>query len=384
MLEKRAAERARGRHRLGHRRAHRLRLHAHRGHPRAPRRPGQPAWHLRPAPRRAHRQGERRGVDPAALPRPGPGQVLGLRQPAVRVRRDGLRVRLLGRAARRPRAVGGPVRRLLQRRPDHRRRVHLELGAEVGPALLGRPAPPPRLRGPGARPLLGPDRALPHDVRRGQHDGRLPLDPSVLLPSPASAGLCTPASPAHRLHPQVDAPAQGGEQRTRGLHPGQVPPGPPRPARLHERQGDEDPHRGGQGRLRPRGRAGEARRHRDRDPPARAVLPLPAADLAAALARHPGAEVVVVQDEPRNQGRGRSSRSTFPRPSRRRASTARSTSSRGRRRRPRPPAPRRSTRRSRPTSSPRRSTAERALDVPWPPDTPRPAGRAAVPARHAR
>ena len=69
MLEKRAAQRARRRHRLGHRRAHRLRLDAHRGHPGAPRRAGQPARHLRAAPRGAHRQGERRRVDPAALPR---------------------------------------------------------------------------------------------------------------------------------------------------------------------------------------------------------------------------------------------------------------------------------------------------------------------------
>ncbi|MCB1240117.1 MAG: hypothetical protein KDB30_10635, partial [Tetrasphaera sp.] len=30
--------------------------------------------------------------------------------------------------------------------------------------------------------------------------------------------------------------------------------------------------------------------------------PLPAADLAAELAKYPGAEVVVVQDEPQNQG----------------------------------------------------------------------------------
>ena len=48
---------------------HRLRLAAHRGHPGAPRRAGQPARHLRAAPRGAHRQGERRRVDPAALPR---------------------------------------------------------------------------------------------------------------------------------------------------------------------------------------------------------------------------------------------------------------------------------------------------------------------------
>ena len=108
-----------------HRRAAGLRVAAHGGHPGAPRRPGQPPRHLRPAPRGAHRQAHRRGVDAAALPRRGPGPVLGLRLAAVRVRGDGLRVRLLRRASRRPRAVGGAVRRLRQRRPDDHRRVHL-------------------------------------------------------------------------------------------------------------------------------------------------------------------------------------------------------------------------------------------------------------------
>ena len=78
-----------------------------------------------------------RGVDPAALPRRGPGPVLGLRLAAVRVRRDGLRVRLLGRAARRAGAVGGAVRRLRQRRADHHRRVHL-----VARSRSGASAPP--------------------------------------------------------------------------------------------------------------------------------------------------------------------------------------------------------------------------------------------------
>ena len=48
----------------------------------------------------------------------GSVQVLRLRLAAVRVRRDGLRVRLLGGPAGRPGGLGGPVRRLLQRRPD--------------------------------------------------------------------------------------------------------------------------------------------------------------------------------------------------------------------------------------------------------------------------
>ena len=62
----------------------------------------------------------------------GPGPVLGLRLAAQRVRRRGLRVRLLGGAPRRPRALGGPVRRLRQRRPVDRRRVHLVARSRSG------------------------------------------------------------------------------------------------------------------------------------------------------------------------------------------------------------------------------------------------------------
>ena len=39
-----------------------------------------------------------------------------------------------------------------------------------------------------------PHRALPHDVRRGQHDRRLPVDARVVLPPPAPAGV-RPAAP---------------------------------------------------------------------------------------------------------------------------------------------------------------------------------------------
>ena len=58
--------------------------------------------------------------------------VLDLRLAAQRVRGDGLRVRLLGRAGRRARALGGPVRRLRQRRPDRHRRVHLAAPSRSG------------------------------------------------------------------------------------------------------------------------------------------------------------------------------------------------------------------------------------------------------------
>ena len=110
-----------------------------------------------------------------------------LRLAAVRVRRDGLRVRLLGGPPGRPGLLGGPVRRLRRRRADDHRRVHQLRRAEVGPAFRRRAAAAARLRRPGARPLLGPDRALPDAVRRGQHDRGHAYDAGQLLPPAALA-----------------------------------------------------------------------------------------------------------------------------------------------------------------------------------------------------
>src|SRR5439155_352136 len=78
-------------------------------------------------------------VHAAQAARVGRGPVLRARLAAVRVRRDGLRVRLLGGAPGRAGLLGGPVRGLLQRRADDRGRVHQLRRAEVGPALR-RPA----------------------------------------------------------------------------------------------------------------------------------------------------------------------------------------------------------------------------------------------------
>ena len=66
--------------------------------------------------------------------------------------------------------------------------------------------------------------------------------------------------------------------------------------------GDPRAARRRQGRLRPAGRAGQARGHRDGDRAGRAALPAAGKELADALARYPHAEVVVVQDEPPNMG----------------------------------------------------------------------------------
>ena len=181
------------------------------------------------------------------------------------------------------------------------------LGAEVGPALVGRAAAPPRLRGPGPGPLLGPHRALPADVRRGQHDGGLPLDARVVLPPAAPSGLRPAAPPADRLHPQVDAAAQGGRvSRGRGLHAGGVPAGAcPTASAARPRQAvTRVLLRLGQGRLRPRGRA---------RPSARTPRPRSCGSSSSPRSRpsrsprrsagYPGAEVMWVQDEPREPGR---------------------------------------------------------------------------------
>ncbi len=181
-----------------------------------------------------------RGVHPAEAARLRPGQVLRARLAAVGVRGDGLRVRLLRRPARSPGLLGGPVRRLRQRRADHHRRVHQLRRAEVGPALRRRPAAAARLRRPGPRPLLGPDRAVPVAVRAGQHDGGHADHAGQLLPPAALAGAVRAAQAADRVHAQVHAPAEGGRLRGQRVHlrvvqaadrglrgrPGRRPPGP--------------------------------------------------------------------------------------------------------------------------------------------------------------
>ena len=125
----------------GHRLAH------VRGRQRPPDRPGHPPRHLQPPPRRPGRLRQRRGVRPAGphprRPAPhrrghagaggGDGQLHRPRLPALRVRRRRLRVRLLGRGARGAGGLGGAVRRLRQRRPDHHRQLPGGGREQVGP-----------------------------------------------------------------------------------------------------------------------------------------------------------------------------------------------------------------------------------------------------------
>ena len=75
-------------------------------------------------------------------------------------------------------------------------------------------------------------------ARRGQHDDRAAVDARVALPPAASPGLRPPASPARGVHAEVDAAPEVGVVRRRGLHLGHVPARssattspPPRPGR---------------------------------------------------------------------------------------------------------------------------------------------------------
>ena len=117
-----------------------------------------------------------------------PGRVLRLRQPALRGRRARLRLRLLARRAAHADHVGGPVRRLRQRRPGDHRPVHRLGRVEVGPGQRPGHALAARLRGPGARALQRPARAVPPALRRGQHPGRRPDDARAVLPPAAPPG----------------------------------------------------------------------------------------------------------------------------------------------------------------------------------------------------
>ncbi len=86
---------------------------------------------------------------------------------------------------------------------DHPRPVHRGRRGQVGPDLGPGPAAAPRLRGPGTRALLGPHRALPHAVRRGQHAGLQRHHRGPVLPPAAPPDGPPGAQAADRVHAQV-------------------------------------------------------------------------------------------------------------------------------------------------------------------------------------
>ena len=273
-LDRRGAMADRGPHRLGVRRAAGVRLDRARRGAGAAGRPGQPARHVLAAALGAHRPQHRRRAHAAEIPGRGPGPVLGVRLAAERVRRGRLRVRLLRREPGRAGVLGGAVRRLRRRRADDHRRVHLLRRGQVGPAVPGHAAAAARLRGPGAGPLLGPGRAVPAAVRRGQHDGGELHDPGELLPPAAPAGAGRHPA-AGRVHPEVAAAAAGGDLDGGGVHRRRVPAGARRPRRAAGVRGEQGADLLRPGLLRPRRLPAAERDPGHRDPAAGAAAPVP-------------------------------------------------------------------------------------------------------------
>ena len=125
-------------------------------------------------------------------------------------------------------AVGGPVRGLRQRRPGDHRPVHRLGPGQVGPDLAPDPVAAPRLRGLGARALLGAPGAVPAAGRRGQHPGGQPDHPGAVLPPAAAPGPDRQAAPAGDHDPQEPAAPGSGHQPPRRAGRGSVQAGPGR------------------------------------------------------------------------------------------------------------------------------------------------------------
>ena len=130
-----------------------------------------------------------------------------------------------------------------------------------------------------------------------------PSTPASLLPPAAPPGLRPSASPAHRLHPEVDAAAQGGGEHARGLHR-RARFRPVLPDRAGATSGTVDRVLLAAGKVvydleAARDKGGDTH---DRDRARRAVYPLPGQGDRRRAGQVPRRRVVVVQDEPQNQG----------------------------------------------------------------------------------
>ena len=212
-------------HGVGARRVAGVRIAADRGHPDPAHRPGHRARHLQPAPPRPARSQDRPGALRDAAPARLAGADGAAQQPAVGDGLPRLRVRLLPGGSRDAGAVGGAVRRLRQRRPGDHRPVHRLRAGQVGPDLAADAAAAPRLRGIGARALLGPAGALPAARRRGQHPRRQPDHARPVLPSAAPPGADRQAAPARGDDAQEPAAPAAGRQLGRRTGRGSLPAG---------------------------------------------------------------------------------------------------------------------------------------------------------------
>ena len=170
------------------------------------------ARHVLAAPLGADRPGERGAPHLVQSPRREAGPLRGAQLDALGSSRARLRVRLHALGAERAHHVGSAVRRLRQRRAGGVRPVRLLGRAQVAAHVRPRVPAAARLRGTGSGAFLGAARALPADVRRGQHAGRELHHAGELFPHPAP--------PAQARDPQAADPDDAEEPaapQARGL-----------------------------------------------------------------------------------------------------------------------------------------------------------------------
>ncbi len=175
-------------------------------HPNKNVRPGQRPRYFFAAPRSLHRHPDRQEVDPPLRPRRQPGLLPNLRQPPLRERRPGLRIRLQRRIPRSPRDLGSPIRRLRQRRPGNPRPVRHLGRRQVARNNPPDPLPPPRLRRPGPRTLQRQNRALPPALRRRKPPSLQRDDSGAILPRPPPPTSSQVRETPGPLHPQEPPP----------------------------------------------------------------------------------------------------------------------------------------------------------------------------------
>jgi 2-oxoglutarate dehydrogenase E1 component len=239
---------------------------------------------------------------PLANLSPDQAPVLRLRLAAVGVRRDGLRVRLLGRP---PDALvlweaqfGDFVNGAMTIVDEFIAAGEAKWGQRSGVTLLL----PHGYEGPGPGPLVRPARALPAAVRRGEHGGGRADTPANYFHLLRRQALQSHKRPLVVMSPKsmLRLRAAASPSRTSPTR-ASAPCWPTR--RPDPRASRRVVLTAGQGALRPARRPPQEPALRRGPGPGRALYPLPGEELADALAAYPNAtDVVWCQEEPANQG----------------------------------------------------------------------------------
>ena len=129
--------------------------------------------------------------------------------------------------------LGGPVRRLRQRRAGRHRPVHRLGRGQVGPRQRPHADAAARLRRAGARAQLGAAGALHAAGGRQQHADLPAQQRQPDLPPAAPADGAAVPQAADRAHAQVAAARQGRDLAAERVHQGRVPHRHPRGRRRH-------------------------------------------------------------------------------------------------------------------------------------------------------